>query len=152
MSSKFYISSQKNIPVQTSLNKRINREIYSVYLNSINLCIVVEVDMPLAGQFHNSASSGGVVELLFVSQTFVDTDAGGTAGRNPTGDDRKHNHDSKPDPDAVRGWVIFSGKIDDFSQGHDKHRSDTETNGQRKEPTGKAKHQALAGEHKADVS
>ena len=53
--------------------------------------------------------------LLFVSQTLVDADAGGAAGGNPTGKDRKHDDDPKPDPNAVKGRVVFSRKIDDLS-------------------------------------
>jgi hypothetical protein len=52
---------------------------------------------------------------LFVSQAFVDTDAGGSTGWDPTGYDRKGDDDPKPDPNAVSGGVVFRGEVDHLS-------------------------------------
>jgi hypothetical protein len=98
------------------------------------------------------SSTNQFISSLFVGQTLVDADPCSSAGGKPTGDDRKYDHNSQPDPDAVCGGVIYSGEVDDFSQSPDKRRSDAQTDGQRQEPTGESQHQALPGENETDVS
>ena len=86
--------------------------------------------------------------MLFVRQTFVDTDTRCPAGRHPTGNDRKHDDDPKPNPNAVSGRVVFCGEIDHLSQCRDKRRSRAEPDGQGKDPTGETQHQTLTGKNK----